>query len=299
MEPRGPAGEHLAAQQRFDRQRRRAFVEEMLAILGRRTPPLLAFEEVQRRLRLSQRIDRGLQEIPLDLIVGSLNRHTDFTRTFLPQRSSSRGRWARLDVLTRWGGGLPPIELYKVGGVYFVVDGNHRVSVARAAGAPTIEAYVWEFPTRVALASDVDPSDLILEEEHLAFLERTRLDRLRPEARVACTEPGAYRELTEHIEVHRYFLGIERREPVALEEAVCSWYDHVYLPAVEAIRRHRVLEAFPGRTEADLYLWVMRHLYFLRERYGPQVDPDRAASELTARARGARKIRRSVRGARR
>lgn len=238
---------------------------------------------------------RGLQEVSLDRLVGSLNRYQDFTRTFLPRQTSDRARWARLDFLSGWGSGLPPVELHLVGGVYFVADGNHRVSVARAAGARTVQAYVWEYPTRVALSPEVDVNELILKEEQLGFLEQTRLDRQRPGIQIECTIPGAYRELLEHIAVHRYFLGLERQEEISYGEAAGSWCDHVYRPAVEAIHRHRVLAAFPGRTETDLYLWVMRHLYFLRERYGPQAGPDDAAAELAAKStapRGGRRRRR-------
>lgn len=95
--------------------------------------------------------------------------------------------------------------------------------------------------------------------------------------------------------MHRYFLGLERQEEISSDEAAVSWCDHVYLPAVEAIHRHRVLAVFRGRTEADLYLWVMRHLYFLRERYGPQAGPDDAAAALAAKPtapRGDRRRRR-------
>lgn len=293
-ELRGPAADRITAQFRFTQQRRKAFIETMLAIFGRRRA-LLAFADAQRRLRLGQRTYRGLQEVPLDRIVGSLNRYQDFTRTFLPRRSSDRARWTRLDFASGWGGGLPPVELYLVGGVYFVADGNHRISVARAAGARTIQAYVWEYPTRVALTPEVDVNELILKEEQLRFLEQTRLDQFRPDSAIACTKPGAYRELLEHVAVHRYFLGLERQREVSQEEAVASWHDHVYRPAVEAIHRHGVLAAFPGRSEADLYLWVMRHLYLLRERYGPRAGPDEAAAELlqtTRRPRGRRRSRR-------
>ncbi len=280
VDDRGPPGTRSAALAEFDRARRRAFMEEILSILGRRSPDLLPFEEVRNRLRLRNRAYRGLQDVPLSKIVGSLGRYEDFTRTFLPRRSTDRERWAKVDQLTRWGGGLPPVELYKVGDAYFVKDGNHRVSVARAAGAPTIEAHVWEYQTKVPLTPDVDVDDLIIKQEYLDFLERTHLDELRPDQNIEFTNPGSYRELEEHIDTHRYFLGLERGGEVPYQEAVTSWYDNVYRPAVEAIRRHRVLEAFPGRTEADLYLWVMRHLYFLRERYGPLADAEMAAKDL-------------------
>lgn len=283
MDEQSPVGARLTALAEFDRAHRRAFLQEMYRILGRRSPDLLPFEEVRNRLRLRNRAYRGLQDVSLDKIVGSLGRYEDFTRTFLPRRASDRERWARVGELVQSGGGLPPVELYKVGDAYFVKDGNHRVSVARANEAPTIQAHVWEYPTRVPLTPDVNVDDLVIKQEYLDFLERTQLDQLRPDQRIECTNPGSYRELEEHIDVHRYFLGLERQAEVPYPEAVISWYDNVYQPAVRAIRRHQVLKAFPGRTEADLYLWVMRHLYFLRERYGPLVDAEMAAEDLAQR----------------
>ncbi|MDW8098516.1 MAG: hypothetical protein RML36_03405 [Anaerolineae bacterium] len=255
----------------------------MLSILSRQPLDLLPFEEVRTRLRLRNKFYRGLQEVPLDRIVGSLGRYRDFTRTFLPLHDGIQERWARVDELTHSGIGFPPVELYKVGEIYFVKDGNHRISVALAHRASTIQAHVWEYQTRVSLAPDTNVNDLVIKQEYLDFLTHTQLDLLRPAQRIECTIPGAYRELEEHIEVHRYFLGLERKAEVPYQEAVLSWYDNIYWPAVQAIRRHKVLDAFPGRTEADLYLWVMQHLYFLREAYGPTVDVESAALDLAER----------------
>jgi hypothetical protein len=283
MDPQVPPGTKFAAQGKFNRIRRRAFIHDLLRAVGRASPDLLSFEEVRRRLRLYQEAYRGLQDVPVDKIVGSLGRYEDFTRTFLPRRSSDRERWAKVSQLTEWGAGLAPVELYRVGDAYFVKDGHHRVSVARARGAPTAQAYVWEYPTRVPLTPDITTPELAGKQEYLDFLERTQLDRVRPDQRLEFTTTGAYRELEEHIAVHRHFLGRERQAEVPYSEALTSWYDQVYQPTIEAIRTHEVLKAFPGRTEADLYLWVMGHLYFLRERYGPQVAPEAAAVDLAER----------------
>lgn len=271
------------ARQRFDRARTRAFVSDLLGILSGRREGLVPFEEVRQRLRLRNRAYQGLQDVPLDRIVGSLGRYQDFTREFLPRNSGVRQRW--MNVL-RWAEstvGLPPVELYKVGEAYFVKDGNHRVSVARAMGAPTIQAYVWEYETRVPITAALDVDELIRKQESLHFLERTGIDRLCPDAQIDVTVPGGYRELEEHIDVHRYYRGLEAGREIPHEEAVLSWYDHVYMPVVQAIRRHDILEEFPGRTETDLYLWIMQHLHFLRERYGDLVSPEAAALDLAER----------------
>jgi len=261
----------------FREARRKAFFEKILALLTNRAVDLLPFEEVRRRLRLRSQYYRGLQDIPLDRIVGSVSRYHDFTRTFLPRHDAMRDRWQRVDSLVRQGGGLPPIEVYQVGEVYFVKDGNHRVSVARQAGAPTIEAYVWEFPTPVPLTAEDDLDDLLLKHEYAEFLKHTGLDRLRPEQHIEFTTPGHYQELEEHIAVHRYYLGLEQGREIPYEEAVTSWYDNVYMPMVRVIREQGVLKEFPGRTEADLYVWIMTYRHFLSERYGQPVALEEAA----------------------
>lgn len=265
---------------RFDRARRRALFEDILAIVSGRSTDLLPFEEVRKRLKGRQGIPRGLKLIPIDQIVGSVGRYRDFSRAFLPRKTADMPRWARLDNALNRLEHIPPIEVYKVGEAYFVRDGHHRVSVARANGATQIDAYVIEVPVRVPLAPDDDLEDLIIKAEYVDFLDQTRLDKLRPHANIEFTTPGRYEDLIEHIRVHRYYLAQERSDEVSWEEAVVSWYDNLYLPVVEVIRREAALDRFPGRTEADLYLWTMNHLHYLRERYGPAVDPELAASDF-------------------
>lgn len=230
------------------------------------------------RARSSREV--GLRDIPLDAIVGSVDRYTDFTRSFLPLRDSDQERWARVQTQVSKLAGLPPIEVYQVGDAYFVRDGNHRVSVARQMGASHIEAYVTRIETRVPLTPDVQPQDLILKAEYADFLERTRLDELRPDADLSVTVPGQYEKLLEHIEVHRYFMGLEQEREIPYEEAVAHWYDTVYLPVVRIIREQNLLQHFPGRTEADLYLWVSEHRAELEATLDWEIKPEAAAADL-------------------
>ncbi|MEP6987186.1 MAG: transcriptional regulator, partial [Chloroflexota bacterium] len=122
----------------------RAFWQEIIGHLRGKPAQLLSFEDVRTRLRLREELYRGLQDIPLESIVGSVGRYTDFTSTFLPKSVINRDRWTRIYAEAEGNTGLPPIEVYQVGEVYFVRDGNHRVSVALAMGQKTIEAYVTE-----------------------------------------------------------------------------------------------------------------------------------------------------------
>jgi hypothetical protein len=258
----------LESARNFGRARQSAFWQEIWGLLTGKSIDLLRFEEVKHRLRLRDERYLGLQEIPVEKIIGSVGRYRDFTRSFLPRTNAIRSRWQRLDALARGPEGFPPIEVYKVGDVYFVLDGNHRVSVARQLGAKTIEAYVTELPTSIPIDENTTADDLLTKEGYAEFLAQTRLDKLRPDSNVQLSEPSRYREIIEHISVHRYFLGMDKNAPVAWDVAVGSWYDNVYMPMIRLIREHNVLESFPGRTEADLYAWLIRHQEALRLQFG-------------------------------
>lgn len=267
----------------FRRARRLAERERLLARLTGRSAELLPYEEVRRMLKGKVSQDVGLKEIPLDAIVGSVGRYSDFTRSFLPLQDKSEERWARIETKVTELAGLPPITAYQIGDAYFVRDGNHRVSVARQLDASQIEAYVTEIKTKVPLSPDVQPDDLIVKAEYADFLELTGLDEIRPEANLSVTVPGQYARLLEHIEVHRYFMGLEQQRKIPLEEAVGQWYDQVYLPVVHVIRALEVLQEFPERTEADLYLWLSSHRAALEDALGWDIEPEDAAVDLVER----------------
>jgi len=162
-----------------------------------------------------------------------------------------------------------------------VIDGHHRVSVARNLGRPMINARVINIKTRAPLGPDIDAEALLKAAEYAAFLEVTQLHRSRPAARLECSRLGRYDEIMQHIIGHRYFLSLEQHRDVPLQEAAASWYDHVYHPIAEAIRRHNVLEQLPGWTEADLYVEVTRRWMALSEE-GEPTGPDPAIQALLA-----------------
>src|SRR5512138_1188212 len=161
--------------QDFQAARQRAAVQEVLARFTRKSNRLLSYDDVAEKLKLRLRTERGVQQVPLDAIIGSVGRYTDFTRTFLPRQVKDLQRWARVKAAMEDGVDMPPIEVYKVGEAYFVVDGNHRVSIAREEGSPTIAAHVIEFSTPIQLMPDVQPDDLIIQAEYAAFLDATHL----------------------------------------------------------------------------------------------------------------------------
>jgi hypothetical protein len=85
----------------------------------------------------------------------------------------------------------------------------------------------------------------------------------------------------DHIDVHRWYLGEKQGQEVPLGEAVGSWYDSVYLPLVDFIREQDVLVGFPGRTEADLYLWILKQQAYLQQAYGEDVPLEVAIENST------------------
>jgi nucleotide-binding universal stress UspA family protein len=276
---------YQAAVQDFREARQRADLQEVLARLTRKSNALLSFEEVAQKLRLATRTERGVQSIPVKAIVGSVSRYADFTRTFLPRRTDDKERWVRVKAAFSdlKETGMLPIEVYKVGDVYFVLDGNHRVSVARQEGWPYIEAHVIEVQTNIPLTPDIQPDDLIVKAEYADFLEQTGLATLRPAVNLSLTAPGQYEKLKEQIQVHHYFLVQDQQRQVTYQEAAADWYDEVYIPVAEAIRERGLLRWFPGRTVTDLYLWVSEHRQALEWELGWAIRPEAALTDLTAK----------------
>ena len=240
----------------FETARLQAFLRDAGLVLRRGAKPLLTFDDVRRAARLEGQSYGGLKDIPIADIRGSVGRPNDFDAAFLPVRPHMRQRWAQLDAAMRRGEVVPPIEVYHLGGVYFVKDGHHRVSVARQLGWKTIKARMIDVRTRAPLSGEIDTATLLQAREYVDFLERTELDRTRPSAVIDVSRLGRYDRIFEHILGHRYFLGLQQGREVGLAEAAASWYDNVYQPIVSLIREYEILKHFPGRTEADLYLWI-------------------------------------------
>ncbi|MBP1774677.1 MAG: hypothetical protein H6Q86_683 [candidate division NC10 bacterium] len=270
----------------FARARSRAFLNDIFGFLSGRPKRLLSYDQVKEKLRIGGPIYRGVRTVEIARIVGSVNRYADFDRAFLPTHNRIANRWQNIDRAFYEDVGLPPVVLYKVGDVYFVVDGHHRVSVARQQGQEFIEAEVRECHVKVPVGPDLRPEDLEILGERVEFLERTGLDRLRPDAAVDVTIPDGYSRILEHIAVHRYFMGLDQQRDISDDEAVAHWYDTVYLPIVSVIRERNILREFPGKTEGDLYIWVLDHQHYLYDQGGHLSPPDVAAEQYVQRLEG-------------
>ena len=272
--------EEVRARQDFDSARFRAFRRAVQAVLTRRARRMISLGQVLDAAKREGQSDRGVHEIPLDRIVGSAGtaKTRDFDPAFLPTSRRLRDRWSRVYTAMVEGGDIPPIDVYQVGDSYYVIDGHHRVSVARSLGRDTMDARITEVRTRAPLGPDVDAAALLRAAEYASFLETTQLDRLRPDARLECSRLGRYDEILKHILGHQYFLGLDGKE-ASLPEAAASWYETVYLPIAELIRRHRVVEQLPGWTEADVYVEITRRWLELSEA-GDESGPHKALHSL-------------------
>lgn len=264
----------------FRAARWRAFLQHVRAwFTGHKVSPLLRLDAVRDKLEIRGQHYAGLQSIPVGQIVGSAGRYHDFNRAFLPEQEYVKQRWRRVYAAVHSQQGFAPIEVYQVGETYFVRDGHHRVSVLKELGAASIEAYVTVLESPVTLTADVTDEELELKGEYAYFLRQTGLLEVRPGADLQFSLRGQYPTLLEHIAVHRYYLGREEQREIPAAEAVGRWYDEVYLPLVRVIREEQILSLFPGRTEADLYLWIIEHRHYLGERSEQQVPIEEAAEE--------------------
>lgn len=267
----------------FDSAHRKSTWRSILSWVTRNQVELLPFDEVRTRLPVKGQHYAGMREIPLDAIIGSVSRYNDFDRVFLPRQTHTRDRWENVDSAHLQDIILPPIEVYQIGDAYFVKDGNHRVSVARLKGQAFIDAYVIRLDVPVEIEPDLDLNTLALKQEEGEFLEKTRLKEYRPDAEVQLTIPGMYTNLLDHIRVHRWYMGEKINGNVTEQEAVVDWYDAVYMPLVEIIRRQKILRQFPDRTESDLYLWIIEHRWYLQEEYNTPISLELASRDFVDR----------------
>lgn len=262
----------------FQKARFKAFMNRAWGTLSGQRTTLLSYDEIKEKLHIGGPIYRGIKTVRVDQIAGSLNRYHEFDRVFLPASDTLAERWQRVNRAFYQEISLPPVVLYKVGQVYFVVDGHHRVSVAREQGQIEIEAEVRECATRVNITANIKPEDLEILEDKVHFLERTSLDSIKPDANIKLTIPDGFERMLEHIAVHHYFMGLDLQRDISEEEAITDWYDHVYMPIINVIRDTNILKEFPGKTEGDLYLWVLDHQHYLAIEEGiPLQSPETAA----------------------
>ena len=259
-----------AAADDFSRARGRAILSEIQHLMNTDRDRLLSFNDVKDILKPENQVYLGVKTVPVELIVGSEGRYRDFNRYFFPKADHLRSRWVRVDEAHLQDIILPAIQLYEIGGVYFVRDGNHRVSVAKAQNVEFIDAEVTGLASEINIKPGMTPEELreaLVGYEKNVFYGNTKFGELTGDASLDFSTPGRYDEICNHILVHKYFLNESQEKEIPFGDALVSWYRNVYSPTVEVIRRQWLLLNFPGRTEGDLYVWIVKHWDFLKRKY--------------------------------
>ena len=224
----------------------------------------------------------GISMIPLDHVVGSVDKVRDFDRRFRPTSDRSRQRWQALAEKSRLGEYLPPIDVYKLGNLYFVRDGHHRVSVARALGATEIEADITEIDTVISTDGIGGRRDLDGKNWGLRFLKRVPLTGER-RAEINCTDPTDYHRLAEMVEA--WACRLMHHEGAYFDQPTMAqrWFDEEYTPVLKLIDDAEVRGSH--ETGADAYIRVAKERYRLIREHDWNRDVLKAIAEQAAKAR--------------
>jgi hypothetical protein len=260
--PRSTGFPNADAADDFQRVRR----HEVLARLARRllrepddVNVILPFSEVVAALGAMGERHVGIRSIPVESIVGSVDRPNDFDRKFRPRSAHQRERWERIATAQRRGDAMPPIEVYEVGDLYFVKDGHHRVSIAYALGWETIDADVTEVQTRLPAKGIRFRSDLVLKDYERLFRERVPLPP-DPQARLAVQDPWHWCELAETVEAWGFRLMQHEGQCLDRREVAIRWFREEYERVVPMLHEADLVRP---RTEAEAYLRVAAERYRL------------------------------------
>ncbi len=263
-----------AVENDFHRARHKQIFSRMLALLRNEKDDLLSFHDIKSILKPQSETYRGMKTVKIETIVGSEGRYADFNRGFLPRRTHLKSRWTNVGMAHRKDIILPPIKLYEIGGIYFVRDGNHRVSVARTYGGEFIDAEVVSLSSKIPLSPGMTEKQMkrtVIDFEKKRFYETTHLNELKPECKLDFTAPGRYDDIICHIQCHiNHIKNKSGNDDITFEEGMLSWYKDVYLPIITIIKEERLLSRFTGRTPADLYVWIVRHWDDLNCKYDPE-----------------------------
>ncbi len=265
----------------FQRAYQKSFFHAILKKITGKGSGLLSFDAIRRSLDVEGETDRGMREVEIDKIIGSLSRYEDFDESFLPRQTHTRGRWQAIDKALMRGEFLPPVELYKIGDFFFVIDGNHRVSVAREKGQKFIDAHIRELEIPFPISGEFNWQSIQLKQGKANFLKRTRLNELKPEVDINLTIAGQYHKLLDHIDVHRYYLSQTQQMEISYQDAVLSWVDNIYLPMIDVIREQKIMGLFPDRSESDLYVWIIEHLAYIQQRFPSGIGFREAARDFS------------------
>ena len=267
----------------FAKARNKALFNEIQHILNPEEAALISFTDIKKLLKPSNEVYKGMQIVPVDLIVGSEGRYKDFDNHFFPKSIFLKARWERVDMAHIQDVVLPPISLYELGGLYFVRDGNHRVSVAKARGVENIDADVVSLQSEIKLKPGSTKEEMIqqvLYYEKRVFYSETNFGDITDWWQLDFSTPGQYDVIYNHILTHRYYINMNQTEEIPFEDAVLSWFNNVYMPVVKSIQSHKILRLFKKRTISDLYIYLIKYWDELKQKFGNDFSLDDAVRDF-------------------
>ena len=236
----------------------RKFLKSSRGMLGlnfKKQENLKSFTEIQKEENAYNSVNLGIKEIPLDKIVGSVEKYSYFDKNFVPKNDIVKQRWINIYVGYMMDSMLPPVILYKIKDDYYVYDGNHRVSVAKFLNFASIEAEVEEFlPTK-------DTKDKVIYQEHMFFEKETGIEE------IILSEPIKYKYLREEIESYTDLLNKRRNRNFSLREGAEKWYKEVFLPIKGLLEENNIAKS-QKKNISDIFMFLLDHKYYLSKNEG-------------------------------
>ena len=256
----------------------------MQHFLNPKETELLSFTDIKNWLKPKNEVYLGMQVVPVNLIAGSEGRYKDFDNHFFPRNMHLKNRWRRIDDAHLRDVILPPIQLYEIGGLYFVRDGNHRVSVARAQGVECIDAEVTSLQSEIKLHVGMTRRQIfkrVLNYEKRVFYAETAFGDITDCWDLDFSAVGEYDVIYNHIQIHKYYINQDKTEEISMSEAILSWYNTVYLPVVNVLKKQHIMRKFRKRTISDMYVYLIKYWDELKHKFGDEISLDAAAEEFT------------------
>ncbi|ERJ93530.1 hypothetical protein [Treponema lecithinolyticum] len=274
----------LQTENDFNKARNKALFNDLQHFLNPKETELLSFTDIKNWLKPKNEVYLGMQVVPVNLIAGSEGRYKDFDNHFFPRNMHLKNRWRRIDDAHLRDVILPPIQLYEIGGLYFVRDGNHRVSVARAQGVECIDAEVTSLQSEIKLHVGMTRRQIfkrVLNYEKRVFYAETAFGDITDCWDLDFSAVGEYDVIYNHIQIHKYYINQDKTEEISMSEAILSWYNTVYLPVVNVLKKQHIMRKFRKRTISDMYVYLIKYWDELKHKFGDEISLDAAAEEFT------------------
>ena len=268
----------------FNKAKNKAFFNEIQHFLSPEEATLISLNDVKQMIKPTNETYVGMKTIPIEKAVGSEGRYNDFDNRFFPKSSHLKHRWEHVDQAAIQAIDLPPIKVYEIAGLYFVRDGNHRVSVAKSRGTEFIDAEVVSLQSEIVLKKPDNINDIvrqIINYEKRVFYSETGFGDITDYWCLDFSRTGRYDVIYNHILTHKYYMNLHKSEEITMEDAILSWFNNVYMPLAVNINKRHILRSFPHRTIGDLYVWIVRYWGDLKTKFGDDVPIEEAVNNFT------------------